>query len=118
MIARLQTHEFADATPQERQAMADVLTTLLCDLHRRGIYHRDMKADNITWRPGEPARLLDYETVRFPRRVSFQQRMKNLSQVNSALPLRIHATGARIRRGGLAYPDRRRPDPPAAPARA
>ena len=66
--------------------MADVLTTLLCDLHRRGIYHRDMKADNITWRPGEPARLLDYETVRFPRRVSFQQRMKNLSQVNSALP--------------------------------
>ena len=77
---------FAGANDSERSEMMQALSALLSDLHRRGIYHADMKACNITWRPGDPPRLLDYEKVRFGRRVPFRRRMKNLAQLNSALP--------------------------------
>ena len=62
------------------------LVDLMADLHRRGIYHADLKACNITWTPGTPPRLLDYEKVLFRLRVPRRRRMKNLAQLNSALP--------------------------------
>jgi hypothetical protein len=55
-------------------------------LHRRGIYHADLKATNIAWTPGSVPRLLDYARVRFARRVSRRRRVKNLAQLNAALP--------------------------------
>lgn len=62
------------------------LADLLADLHRRGIYHADLKASNVTWSPGQLPRLLDYQRVHFGIRVSQRRRSKNLAQLNAALP--------------------------------
>ena len=59
---------------------------MLADLHRRGIYHADLKANNFTWARGSAPRLLDYGRVHFGRRVSLGRRIKNLAQLNAALP--------------------------------
>ena len=77
---------FATAPEPERLELADRLADLLADLHRRGIYHADLKANNIALRPGSPPRLLDYGRVRFGWRVSRRRRIKNLAQLNAALP--------------------------------
>lgn len=77
---------FAAAPEAERAALARDLAELLARLHARGIYHPDLKANNIAWRPGAPPRLLDTGRVRFGRRVSARRRAKNLAQLNAALP--------------------------------
>jgi tRNA A-37 threonylcarbamoyl transferase component Bud32 len=78
--------EFARAPEPARAELADTLGSLLAALHRRGVYHADLKANNVVWRPGEPARLLDYGRVRFSARVTRRRRVKNLAQLNAALP--------------------------------
>ena len=78
--------DFEKADGSCRSELADALGDLLADLHRRGIYHADLKANNISWSPGEPPRLLDYGRVRFGRRVPLRRRVKNLAQLNAALP--------------------------------
>lgn len=77
---------FADAGASAREELALSLGDLLALLHRRGIYHADLKANNIAWRPGEPPRLLDYGRVHFGLRVGERRRIKNLAQLNAALP--------------------------------
>ena len=77
---------FAASSPAEQEEMMRKLADLLADLHRRGIYHSDLKASNVTWSPGQPARLLDYQRVRFGIRVSRRRRTRNLAQLNAALP--------------------------------
>ncbi|HXZ86223.1 MAG TPA: phosphotransferase, partial [Myxococcota bacterium] len=57
--------EFAKCGGEERAELARALGELLARLHARGVYHADLKANNVVWRPGEPARLLDYGRVRF-----------------------------------------------------
>ncbi len=74
-----------------REACADTLGDLLAALHRRGIYHADLKANNVAFAPGQPPRLLDYGRVRFGWRVSPRRRVKNLAQLNAALPDRVGA---------------------------
>ena len=66
--------------------MAESLGTLLGTLHSRGIYHADLKANNVAWAPGDPPRLLDTDRVRFGIGVSRRHRVKNLAQLNAALP--------------------------------
>jgi tRNA A-37 threonylcarbamoyl transferase component Bud32 len=44
---------FAAAAEPERNELGDVLADLMADLHSRGIYHADLKANNIAWLPGE-----------------------------------------------------------------
>ncbi|HTO05574.1 MAG TPA: phosphotransferase [Myxococcota bacterium] len=78
--------DFARSTEFERAELADALGGLLALAHRRGVYHADLKANNVVWRPGEPAVLLDYGRVRFSARVSRRRRVKNLAQLNAALP--------------------------------
>lgn len=75
-----------DAGDATRAACGAALAELLAALHRRGVYHADLKANNVAWRPGEPPRLLDYARVRFGRRVGWRRRAKNLAQLNAALP--------------------------------
>jgi tRNA A-37 threonylcarbamoyl transferase component Bud32 len=72
-----------------RDACADALGALLAALHRRGIYHADLKANNVAFASGRPPRLLDYGRVDFGRRVSARRRVKNLAQLNAALPDRV-----------------------------
>ena len=69
----------------EREALARALAGLLSDLHRRGIYHADLKANNIVWVPGASPGLLDYGRVQFGWSVSPRRRIKNLAQLNSSL---------------------------------
>jgi len=77
---------YAAAAAGETDTLADALGELLAALHRRGIYHADLKANNVAWSPGAPPRLLDYGRVRFGRSVSRRRRVKNLAQLNAALP--------------------------------
>ncbi|MEE2703679.1 MAG: hypothetical protein VX614_06625 [Myxococcota bacterium] len=79
-------HNFSGTTPHEREEMADCLATLVGTLHRRGIYHADLKAGNLCWAPGTPPRLVDYGQVRFGRHVSSRRRIRNLAQLNASLP--------------------------------
>jgi len=53
----------------------------------------------VVWRPGEPPRLLDYGRVHFGARVSRRRRVKNLAQLNAALP---DLVPARLREAALA----------------
>jgi tRNA A-37 threonylcarbamoyl transferase component Bud32 len=78
--------EFPAAPDSLRRQLAESLGELLGRLHRRGIYHADLKATNLAWHPGTPPRLLDYGRVHFARRVSRRRRVKNLAQLNAALP--------------------------------
>jgi len=78
--------DFARSTEFERDELARALGGLLARLHRRGVYHADLKANNVVWHPGEEPRLLDYGRVHFAARVSRRRRVKNLAQLNAALP--------------------------------
>jgi tRNA A-37 threonylcarbamoyl transferase component Bud32 len=78
--------DFAKSTAFERDELARSLGSLLARLHRRGVYHADLKANNVVWRPGEEPRLIDYARVSFGSRVSRRRRVKNLAQLNAALP--------------------------------
>jgi tRNA A-37 threonylcarbamoyl transferase component Bud32 len=91
--------EFAKSSDDEQAELARALGGLLARLHARGVYHGDLKANNVVWRPGEPPRLLDYGRVHFGARVSRRRRVKNLAQLNAALP---DLVPARLREAALA----------------
>ncbi len=78
--------DFAQADAPQRAELAARLGSLLAALHRRGVYHADLKANNIVWSPGHAPLLLDYARVDFRPRVSRRRRVKNLAQLNAALP--------------------------------
>jgi 3-deoxy-D-manno-octulosonic acid kinase len=82
---------YPDSGPSVRAELEERLAELLACLHRRGIYHADLKANNIAWQPGARPRLLDYGRVRFGRSVSRRRRIKNLAQLNAALPNTVGA---------------------------
>ena len=77
---------FSAASAEVTAALADTLGSLLAELHNRGIYHADLKANNLCWGPGRAPQLLDYGSVHFGRRVPSRRRIKNLAQLNAALP--------------------------------
>ncbi len=77
---------FAAADSAAREALAGELGRLLGALHRRGIYHADLKANNVVWQPEAAPRLLDYGRVHFGWRIGLRRRVKNLAQLNAALP--------------------------------
>ena len=84
--------DFARADAAARAELAARLGSLLARLHRRGVYHADLKANNVVWSPGREALLLDYGRVKFGARVSRRRRVKNLAQLNAALPDEVPAT--------------------------
>ncbi len=77
--------DFAHADAAQRAELAASLGSLLAALHRRGVYHADLKANNVLWSPGREPRLLDYGRIDFGARVSRRRRVKNLAQLNAAL---------------------------------
>ena len=83
--------ELEKADAAARAALADDAGALLARLHARGIYHPDLKANNICWTPGRAPQLVDYADVRFGLRVSARRRVKNLAQLNAALPDSVSA---------------------------
>ncbi len=47
VVAWVET-QFGEASAPEREELVRKLADLLADLHRRGIYHSDLKASNVT----------------------------------------------------------------------
>ncbi len=92
--------EFSKTCQSTRDEMARALGELAGTLHRRGIYHGDLKANNVVWSPGETPKLLDTGRVLFRRRVSARRRIKNLAQLNAALP---DLVPGELREAGLAH---------------
>lgn len=92
--------EFERAAESARLEMVQALGELLGALHRRGIYHADLKANNVVWSPGATPKLMDYGRVLFRRRVGRRQRVKNLAQLNAALPDRV---SGELRLAGFAH---------------
>ena len=92
--------EFAQTCGRAHDELARMLGELLGALHRRGIYHADLKANNIVWSPGAPARLLDYGRVLFRKTLSHHKKVKNLAQLNAALP---DAVPGALREAALAH---------------
>ena len=64
------------------------LFRLAVDLHRQGISHGDLQASHIFIDPEEPSRvrLIDLEAVRFSRRLSDQDRIQALAELNASIP--------------------------------
>lgn len=81
--------EFDGAGAEQQAELARALGQLLARLHRRGIYHADLKANNVIWSPGAPPSLLDYGSVTFGSDVGLRRRIKNLAQLNAALSDRV-----------------------------
>ena len=75
------------------RAVAD----LFQDLHRRGVYHGDLKACNVhvdTGPDGTPVlTLMDYDRVTFPDRPLGRRRcIKNLAQLHASVPTQVGRT--------------------------
>lgn len=66
----------------------EALFRLAVDLHRQGISHGDLQAHHIYIDPEEPTRvrLIDLEGVRFVRRLSDEDRIQALAELNASLP--------------------------------
>ena len=102
--------QFEHASEAVRAELAHAASQLLVRLHRARVYHPDLKANNICWRPGRPPALIDYGHVRFGHEVSRRRRVKNLAQLNAALPdcvpasLREHALSDYVEQLGRADP--------------
>lgn len=67
------------------QALARTLQTM----HSRGIYHADLKSNNILVTDREPDGwafwFVDLDRVRFQKTISFSQRANNLAQINASV---------------------------------
>jgi tRNA A-37 threonylcarbamoyl transferase component Bud32 len=76
------------ASGGEPAAAALALATLALHLHRRGVDHGDLKCTNVILEGAPPyaAKLLDLESVRFPRRLADAARIDALAQINASLP--------------------------------
>jgi tRNA A-37 threonylcarbamoyl transferase component Bud32 len=64
----------------------------LKNLHDRGIYHADLKSNNILVQeagPGWRFSLIDLDRTYFPGRLTFSQRANNLAQINASVAARM-----------------------------
>ncbi len=100
-----------------RWELARRVASYASDLHRRGVYHNDLKACNVLVSGGARGAsfvLIDYDGARcFPRPVDLRRRIKNLAQLSASIPTSISNT-ERCRffraysEGRLSRTDRRR----------
>ncbi len=91
--------EAPDATSEAVRAPGatlDALTRLLEQLHRARVDHGDLKANNVLMTAAGPL-LVDLDRVRFARRLSDDERLAALAQLNASLPDEVPAT-ARLSR--------------------
>ena len=84
-----------DWTCAERRAFARTFARYVRTMHRRGIYHADMKSDNIMVRRhdrGWAFALVDLDRVYFHKRLTFRRRVNNLAQINASVAAVMSAT--------------------------
>jgi hypothetical protein len=82
------------ATPTERRrAFLRAGADFVNKCYSSRVFHRDLKASNVFVREtdggGWEFTLLDLAAVRFPRRIGFEDKLLNLAQLNSSVPLEI-----------------------------
>jgi tRNA A-37 threonylcarbamoyl transferase component Bud32 len=73
----------------EKTGLIRELAATLARMHRKGVFHGDLKAGNVLVRArGSSPRVvfLDLDAVRFGRRVGFNDRALNLAQLDASLP--------------------------------
>jgi tRNA A-37 threonylcarbamoyl transferase component Bud32 len=82
----------ATVSPQEAHLKKRFITACalrLRDLHAKGIYHADLKSNNILVKETHPDTwefyFIDLDCVVFCRKLSFKKRAKNLAQMNASI---------------------------------
>ncbi len=82
--------EYDRISPDDRQRTAKAFGSLIGALHKRKIYHADLKASNIKADLSGPNFFfLDTDRVEQRRTLSRRKRLKNLVQINTSIPLRV-----------------------------
>jgi tRNA A-37 threonylcarbamoyl transferase component Bud32 len=75
-------------TRRQKKRFIRTLAELIRDMHAKGIYHADMKSNNILVREdGDAWKLfiIDLDRVRFRKSLSFKERANNLAQINASV---------------------------------
>jgi len=71
--------------PQERRAFRAALARFVREMHRAGVHHGDLKANNILVRPGPQFFIIDLDRAEFFPEVPLERRLSDLAQLNAAL---------------------------------
>ena len=79
--------EFLDRpwSPRERRAFRESLARFVREMHRAGVHHGDLKANNILVRPGPEFSVIDLDRAEFFDEVPLERRLSDLAQLNAAL---------------------------------
>ena len=80
-------NEYVDRTwtPRDKRAFRDALARFVREMHRAGVHHGDLKANNILVRPGPEFFVIDLDRAEFSTEVPLQDRLSDLAQLNAAL---------------------------------
>lgn len=82
--------EYDRMSLDDRHRMAKALGSLIGSLHKKKIYHADLKASNIKADLSGPNfYFLDTDRVEQNRSLPRRKRLKNLVQINTSIPLRV-----------------------------
>jgi len=80
----LPVHEIPESK-LDATTLADLLLRLLLRLHRTGVIHGDLQSLHILMHSDQEISLIDLEGVRFRRRLSDEQRIQALAELNASI---------------------------------
>jgi tRNA A-37 threonylcarbamoyl transferase component Bud32 len=72
-------------SPNEKRAFREALALFVRGMHRAGVHHGDLKANNILVGPGPEFFVIDLDRAEFFAEVPLERRLSDLAQLNAAL---------------------------------
>ena len=80
-------NEFMDRPwkPREKRTFREALARFVREMHRAGVHHGDLKANNILVRPGPQFFVIDLDRAEFHEEVPQESRLADLARLNAAL---------------------------------